>query len=699
MKRKFIKFNLITLVIFIFIFNFLQLSKGTTTDQSSPQTESTEKNNLQLLFQKGKKLYALNEFNEALGVFESILEQNPSYTLASIYKKKCEYYLAQSEDKSETSDASAVLHKKALREAKDYLKKEKEQQKSEMRELGKQASLFYKEGKKLFSKKKHEEAITQFNNVLKIEKDSRIKKRYSDYANRYIQMSLEAIKDRPEMVTLVKQYDKYEEQLEKEIVAVQVAPPKKEKVKISVKPVPIFEAPPIKKRLQSRVSLDFQDVSLKFLLDYLAESTGANLALSALASESDKKITVKLKEVTCEEALKYILKSAGLNYRLGEDVVWVASPEEMSLEQVETRIYKLKGGGDIYAEFSSLAEGKVGLSGGASIEKKVTLKDIIQEAVSWPQDASIVWDPRSSALIVSNIPRNLEIIEELLYELDIIPVQVLIEARFIEINITDLSELGIDWPLDSDATIDRHTPGNAVKYALDADTGIDFEDFTRQSEGFNFVLKGVLSDPQFKVVMHALQERQNAKTLSSPRIMTLNNQEAAMKVVDEWIYPTRYEFEIVQNDENGDGDFNDAGETQYKNVPKDFVKRDVGILLKVTPSVGDDLDTINLHLMPEVSEATADAFSYTGGVTLPKFSTRNLATSIVVNNGETVVLGGLIKESRSKTTTKVPLLADLPWIGKLFKKERDSIERKNLIIFITAKVIDPSGAETLISGR
>jgi len=122
-------------------------------------------------------------------------------------------------------------------------------------------------------------------------------------------------------------------------------------------------------------------------------------------------------------------------------------------------------------------------------------------------------------------------------------------------------------------------------------------------------------------------------------------------------------------------------------------------LLKVTPSVGDDLDTINLHLMPEVSEATADAFSYTGGVTLPKFSTRNLATSIVVNNGETVVLGGLIKESRSKTTTKVPLLGDLPWIGNLFKKERDSIERKNLIIFVTAKVIDPSGAETLVLGR
>jgi general secretion pathway protein D len=174
---------------------------------------------------------------------------------------------------------------------------------------------------------------------------------------------------------------------------------------------------------------------------------------------------------------------------------------------------------------------------------------------------------------------------------------------------------------------------------------------------------------------------------------------ATIKVVDEWIYPTRYEYEIVQFDLTGDGDYNDAGETTYKNVPKDFLRRDVGILLKVIPAVGSDRKTINLSLIPEVSEGTADGFSYTGDVTLPKFTSRNLSTTVVVNSGETVVLGGLIKENRTKTLTKVPVLADIPFVGAFFRKNADSIERKNLIIFVTAKVLTPEGDEVVITQK
>ena len=172
---------------------------------------------------------------------------------------------------------------------------------------------------------------------------------------------------------------------------------------------------------------------------------------------------------------------------------------------------------------------------------------------------------------------------------------------------------------------------------------------------------------------------------------------ATIKVVDEWIYPTRYDYEIVQFDVNGDGDYNDAGETTYKNVPKDFIRRDVGILLKVIPSIGADKKTVSLSLIPEVSEATADFFAYTGDVKLPKFTSRNLSTSIVVNSGDTVVLGGLIKENRTKILTKVPLFADIPLVGAFFKKNTDSIERKNLIIFVTAKVLTPSGEEIVVA--
>lgn len=122
-------------------------------------------------------------------------------------------------------------------------------------------------------------------------------------------------------------------------------------------------------------------------------------------------------------------------------------------------------------------------------------------------------------------------------------------------------------------------------------------------------------------------------------------------------------------------------------------------MLKVIPAVGSDKKTINLSLIPEVSEGIVDGFTYTGDVKLPKFTSRNLSTSIVVSSGDTVVLGGMIKENRTNTLTKVPFLGDIPIIGGLFRKNTDSIERKNLLIFVTAKVLSSSGEEVIVAQK
>ena len=132
-------------------------------------------------------------------------------------------------------------------------------------------------------------------------------------------------------------------------------------------------------------------------------------------------------------------------------------------------------------------------------------------------------------------------------------------------------------------------------------------------------------------------------------------------------------------------------ETRFVNVPQGFETRSIGILLHVTPSVGKDKETITLTLNPEVSEATANAFEYSGEVKLPKFTTRNLSTNIVVQNGDTIVLGGLIKESRTNTRTKTPFLGDLPILGALFRKDSDGTTRKNLLIFVTASIMSLEG--------
>jgi len=265
--------------------------------------------------------------------------------------------------------------------------------------------------------------------------------------------------------------------------------------------------------------------------------------------------------------------------------------------------------------------------------------------------------------------------------------------------VTDLSELGVNLSLDSPWAINKQTVAgteNGAITQIGSASGSKFSTFTGSpDEGLNLTYQGVLTKPQFSAVLHALDKKTNLKTLSAPKITTLNNQTATIEIADEFVYPSRYEPTLIKEDLNSDGDFLDTvsgiKETRFVNVPQGFETRSVGILLHVTPSVGKDKETIALTLNPEVSEATANAFEYSGEVKLPKFTTRNLSTNIAVQNGDTIVLGGLIKESRTNTRTKTPFLGDLPILGMLFRKDSDSTVRKNLLIFVTATILSPEG--------
>ncbi len=452
----------------------------------------------------------------------------------------------------------------------------------------------------------------------------------------------------------------------------------------------LINLPPIKKKLQQKITAKFEDVSLIDVLRFFAKQTGVNIIPSASVLSQDYKVTIDIADMPLESALKYLLRSYNLTYQIDDDAVWITTPDQLEKEPMETKIYRLSKGIGLYSKFSDTTAGSVELGSGAQVSEVKSLKDVIQEAVDWPSGSKLVLDERSGTLIVTNTPANIKKIDEILWNLDITPVQVLIEAKFLEVDVNDLKELGVHWKIaNEDWAVDAR--GSNFKHGVAKDSGFSYPEFSNASSGLNLTYKGVLTKPQFEAVLHALSQSQKTRTLSSPRVTTLNNQTATIKVVDEWIYPTRYEFQIVQFDLNGDGDYDDAGETRYENVPTDFVKRDVGIILRVTPSVGEDMKTISLSLLPEVSDAVADYFQYTGGVKLPKFTSRNLSTNVVVENTDTVVLGGLIKETRNKTLTKVPLLGDLPILGNLFRKQSDVVNRRNLLIFVTASIIDPEG--------
>ena len=461
----------------------------------------------------------------------------------------------------------------------------------------------------------------------------------------------------------------------------------------------------VRERLASPITATFQEVDFVAAVEFLAESAGVNILLSEKAKQLGKPVTVHLVAMPLERALEYLLRGQGLLYRLDEGAIWIASRDELEVESPETRVFFLNQGPGLFAAFEPLTETRQGVALQATrIKELKTIKDILEEVIPTVGESSLALDERSGALIVTHVPYYLQQIEALLAQLDVTPAQVLIEARFMELTLTDTMEWSLEGQLTGNAALTKKrraddTRSPALQLSTEGTTlkrgsKIDFSSFTNQSSGLNLTFQGILSGTQYQEVLHALVDNKRSKTLSAPRVTTLNNQTATIKIVTEFVYATQYQASVVREDLNSDGDFGDVvsgtRETRFVNVPQGFVTKDLGILLHVTPSVGQDLRTITLALKPEVSEQkTSDSFG--GEVSLPRFTARNLETSVVIQDGETVMLGGLMKDTTSLTQTRVPLLGSLPVIGWLFRRDEESAERSNLLIFVTAQLVEPSG--------
>jgi len=470
---------------------------------------------------------------------------------------------------------------------------------------------------------------------------------------------------------------------------------------------------PVGASLTQPITAKFQQVDFPSAMEFLAEQAAVNIILSPSARQLGRPVTVRLVEMPLEQALEHLLKSQGLLFRSDGEALWVATREEMESEPLETRVFYLSNGPGFFAAFEPLSATRQSVAlQEAGVREVTTIKDTLDAVIPSVEGSAILLDERSGGVIVTHVPYYLEQIEKLVAQLDTTPLQVLIEARFIEITVTDTGEWGVDHALTGDASLTKRTAGDGTEGAglqlstlgtsLARGTKVDFSDAANQSSAFNLTLQGILTGTQFQTVLHALAQNSRSKTLSAPRVTTMNNQTATIKIVTEFVYASRYEATVVREDLSGDGDFNDTvngtSETRFVNLPQDFVTKDLGIVLNVTPSVGQDLKTITLALRPEVSEKKTDD-TFAGEVSLPRFTTRDLETSVVIENGQTVMLGGLMKDTTTVTKTRVPVLGSIPLLGKLFRKENESTERSNLVIFVTAQLINPAGDRLALSER
>jgi general secretion pathway protein D len=217
-------------------------------------------------------------------------------------------------------------------------------------------------------------------------------------------------------------------------------------------------------------------------------------------------------------------------------------------------------------------------------------------------------------------------------------------------------------------------------------------------------ISSVLTNPELTMILHLLQQNGNADLLSAPKVTTRSGAEASIRVVTEYIYPTSFEVNGGQigNNTTGAGG-NNANIVQETTVtPQDFATREVGVLLTVLPEVSPDGNMINLTMQPQVvTEPTwyqygstvrrADGSEMALNMPQPFFHVRSLNTSISIYDGATVVMGGLITEDLRKINDKIPILGDIPLLGTLFRSKSERSIKKNLLIFVTAKLVDPAG--------
>jgi general secretion pathway protein D len=240
----------------------------------------------------------------------------------------------------------------------------------------------------------------------------------------------------------------------------------------------------------------------------------------------------------------------------------------------------------------------------------------------------------------------------------------------------------------------------------------------------NFMrVNAFLGNADISMILHMLSQRSDTDLLSAPKVVTKSGQEAVMKVVTEYIYPTEFEVQISQQS-GGGGTGTTISDPLAMVEPQNFEMREVGVILQVVPEVSAEGQMINLMLNPQVvsepvwknygtkiPKTTYDTSTVAGGLYAvpvtsyielpmeqPFFSVRSVQTQLSIYNGATVVMGGLITEARKTMEDKIPFLGDLPYIGRLFRSRSEESDKRNRLVFVTARLVDPAGRAVRLSG-
>lgn len=496
--------------------------------------------------------------------------------------------------------------------------------------------------------------------------------------------------------------------------------------------------------LNQSISLNITDGELAFVLDLLFRAAGINIIADPAIIEG-KRLSVHVQEIPLRELLDYITRILGVSFTTTDHAVWITTPDRPLLAVREFRLSK--GLIDVLTA-PQTNDGNGNGSNSSTSDLERLLEKLPDLTLGWTPDSQYYLDKKMNVLFVRSTDSNIREIENLLSRIDITPVQVLIETRFVEVRDDDIFDLGVKWNLTADFGVThKRVPlldedGNPVmegfffprpvmtranKFAVGENTGYTFPGAAlpeSSTNGLSVILKGVLTDPEFEAVINALQRTGKATILSAPSIIATNNSTAVIEITRNLVYIDDYRVDRADISGVTLGraitDFDLTGLTPEERerwlellsdnqrltsepviVPQFATGDDTGFKLRVTPSVGLDNQEITLTLQPEIREEVErlsvrlvfPGVAQETVVERPVVATRTLTTRMTIADGRTVVIGGLVSRGKQKTKSKVPLLGDVPLMGYLFQRNSERDVKTNLIIFVSARILTPGGEE------
>lgn len=476
-------------------------------------------------------------------------------------------------------------------------------------------------------------------------------------------------------------------------------------------------------QVKPRVTLDVQDTDIKQVLDAFAQQTGLSIVTG---KDVTGPVSAKLKDVEWDEGLDAILKANGLGYDRSGNILTVLPVDKLqdlnSAQPVRSKVFKLRyrDAGDlkgiVAAQLSPRGTVEVieetGQKGwefgafGSAGSAAQTLRSgsgssgggQARRAYKGTGDRR----SKSKTLVVTDIPAVLDRVDRMILSVDVLPQQVLIMARFLEVNRDKIRDLGLDVATGSTGTstaavetvsinkndgqptheLGAQSLGSLVAPAALSAVSSGISEVAPFNTGLSLVFRK-LTGSQFDVLLHALEEDVNVNTLSAPSIVTLDNQEANILVGTQ--YP------ILTSSV--------AGTTATTTVTSLDYYQDIGVQLRVVPQIAGD-DHINMIVHPAVTSfnTTLSARS-PEGTTLAEYPiliTREAETQILMKDGETIVIGGLLKDVKSKGIQRIPFLGSIPVLGWIFQRRTDDVEKIDLLIFITAEVVKSQQTATQV---